>query len=403
MFNRTKLELVNKLLAVSIAFFLPLSTFATNVLFILTALFSLIAIDWREKYKLIIYNPIALLFLMFFALFIIGISYTSASVNEVGLIVGKYSKFLLAIFFLPLFTEEAWRRYAINAFLSAIGIMLFFSYFKAFGFIGYEIANGGPVEVFKGHIDFSFLMAFGAYLVILKSIQCSRCKWLWLIFLGLILYNLFFMGIGRSGYFIFIVLLFLVFLQKMRLKGLFIAAVSISMLISGVYNLSTTFHSRIHDIANDFHVHYQKPNSETSIGLRLSFIKNSLSLIKKHPIIGTGTGSFKCEYSNIKPKPYKLINNPHNEYLNIGVQFGILGIMFLIFMFGKQLIESFKLPDDVRFISQAVVLSIMVGCLANSWLLDTTEGHFYAYFIVVTFAGNLNFKKEIGIIMLPKI
>jgi|WetSurMetagenome_2_1015567.scaffolds.fasta_scaffold174181_2 O-antigen ligase len=382
-----KFESISLYMAVATAFCIPLSTSLTNVLFSFIVITSLAAGNWHAKAKLLFRNPVVWFFLAFFVLFVVGLTYTTAPISEALDQVKKYDKFLFAIFFLPLFATERVRNYAIYAFLSAVLIMLVASYLKAFGLIQYSIANGGPVEIFKGHIEFSFLLAFAAYLIMNLLLDQAHYRLFLSIFLLLIMFNLFFMGYGRSGYFVFICLVGLLCLQRIHGKHLIFAIVGIIVFVTLVGFFSNTVKDRFTAVFKDIHTYQQDKNSETSMGLRIGFVKNSLQLIKKHPIFGTGTGSLRVEYAKLTPTPKFLTKNPHNEYLNITVQFGIVGLLLLLSMFGYQLWLSKQLPINMRYFVQAVTISIMLGCLANSWLMDTTEGHFYAYFMILTFAA----------------
>jgi O-antigen ligase len=193
------------------------------------------------------------------------------------------------------------------------------------------------------------------------------------------------MATGRSGYVVFMALIALFCVQKMRLKGLLIASLSLVVLVGSALLFSGVFKARVNQAITEFKTYHA--TSQTSVGLRMGFVKNSLQLIKAHPIIGTGTGSFTTEYNQLNLPPELQIRNPHNEYLHIGVQFGIIGIVLLLTLFGMQLWFSRRLADPWQSIAQAVIVAIMVGSCANSWLLDMTAGHFYAYFIALTFAS----------------
>ena len=390
-----KIETISKMLAVATAFAIPLSTSLTGVLFVLTVGLFYLAGNWQDKIMFIFYNRIALYLLLFFSFFVVGMTYTTASLSDALAMLGKYDKLLFAVLLLPIFREERWRNYALNAFITAVGILLFFSYLKYFGVIKYG-ANYGPVEIFKGHIAFNFLMSFVAYLLLTKvAVARGWQRWALAGLLGLIVYNIFFMSIARSGYFVFIALVILFFFQRLRRREVFVALLGTAVLFTCVFIFSPVVKSRMADMISD--IKEYNYNKVTSVGLRMSFVKNSFHLIQEHPLFGTGTGSFKSEYAKIQPSPIVKTHNPHNEYLHIGVQFGTVGIMLLLLNFIMQLRYSKYLPKPYRNIAQAVVLSIMIGSLANSWLLDTTQGHFYAFFIAVTFAGlSVYGKKEIS-------
>lgn len=391
-----KFELISKFFAIATAFVLPLSTALTDVFFIAAVVSYFLAGNWGEKFSFIVRNPVAILLCAFFSLFIIGIFYTTAPLHDVLKVLSKYDKLFFAALLMPLFREEKLRDVALKAFLCAIGIALFLSYLKYFGMFSYG-GKYGPVEVFKGHIDFSFLMSFSSYLValyifnIVAAFKTSGSRRLLyfligsMLFLVLIVYNIFFMGVGRSGYFTFAGLFVLLFLQKMRWRGLLVAVFGVILLFGGAYIFSSVFKERINLVISEAKTY--SDTALTSVGLRITFMEDSLRLVKKHPVFGSGTGSFAFEYAKINPNPAITVSNPHNEYLHIGVQFGLLGVLGLLFMFVAQLLYSRALPEYLRNVSQAVVVSIIIGSFANSWLMDTTPGHFYAYFIALTFAG----------------
>jgi O-antigen ligase len=366
----TLCESIGKISAVMIAPSLVFSTTATNILFFLTAFLSLLSGNWRIKFNQIVHNPITIAFLLFYLLLLIGVFYSTAIYPDIIFTLHKYDKFLFAILFIPFFAEKKWRDYAINAFLLAIFIMLIIS------------ISTNSVSTFKDTIAFNFLMAFAVYMCLHKATQNIRFMWFWLISSCFITYTVLFRAIGRSGYFVFAGLLGLFFIQKFRWRGLLLAIVSIAIIFSTSYTFSSVFKRRTNEAFQNLQIYHK--NNVTSVGSRLSFLENSIKLIKKHPLIGTGTGSFVHEYAIIKSPP---TTNPHNEYIYITVQFGIVGLLILLLFFMIPAIYSRSLTIDTRYIAQGTILSIMLGCLANSWLLDTTEGHFYAYFLILAFAS----------------
>jgi hypothetical protein len=75
MMNREKItntfDLASKICAVMTAVAIVLSTGATNILFFATVMLGLAAGNWREKSQAIARNPVAIIFLLFYALFIL--------------------------------------------------------------------------------------------------------------------------------------------------------------------------------------------------------------------------------------------------------------------------------------------------------------------------------------------
>ncbi|MDQ8039948.1 MAG: hypothetical protein REH83_06025, partial [Rickettsiella sp.] len=200
---------LSQIFAIITGFVLPLSTAALEIFFIASVFCSLFAGDWEEKYKILCTNRIALMFIIFFSLFVIGLSYTSASQLEAFHILLKYSKFLLGFFLFSVFLSEKVAFYAVCAFLLATTITLVLSFIKFF--TGWDILHrfGSDSGIFKDHIFTGFLLAFASYCYGL--IAFSSKKWrlfaicLWL----LAIYNVLFINMGRSGYIVFFSLFFL--------------------------------------------------------------------------------------------------------------------------------------------------------------------------------------------------
>ncbi len=76
--------------------------------------------------------------------------------------------------------------------------------------------------------------------------------------------------------------------------------------------------------------------SGNSVMQRFEYLKGSLLLIKKHPLVGVGTGDFEDElFEEYKAMGSKLkdkyIFHPHNQFISITIAFGILGLLWFIF------------------------------------------------------------------------
>ena len=384
----SKLNWMAGMLAVGGVFILPISTTLTDVFLGLAVLCCLFAGDLGRKWQAVVQSRVGILFLIFFGLYIIGAIYSVGPWHDVSKSLLKDAKLLYGALLIPIFMDKKWRRYAVNALIVAMTITLALSYIKAFGIfdLGEKYSHAA---VFKSHIQTNFLMAFFSYLLAIKIFDDKRWRVLWAMLFVLAVYNAIFISLGRSGYFVFAALMGLLCWQRFSWKGVIIAIFALAALGFSAYNLSGGFKHRVDQIVHNTQ-RYQQGHWDTSMGQRLSFYHNSVLLIKQHPVMGTGTGSFRSRYANIKPRPVMIIPNPHNEYLNVGVQLGAVGIAYLVFFFAMIWFASFSLPRKERHIAQATVMAIALGCLANSWLMDTTEGHFFAVFIALAFGARFS-------------
>ena len=86
---------LSRVFAVVTALVLPLSTAALMSFFLATVFCTLLAGDWQEKYLILRHNRLALMFVLFFGLFLVGLSYTTVPLPEALHTLIKYSKFFL--------------------------------------------------------------------------------------------------------------------------------------------------------------------------------------------------------------------------------------------------------------------------------------------------------------------
>ena len=89
--------------------------------------------------------------------------------------------------------------------------------------------------------------------------------------------------------------------------------------------------------------------SYNSVGLRINYSINSFDVIKKHPIIGVGTGDFPVEYSKINQINSPALpntTNPHNMYTLILMQLGLVGLISMLSIFYYQIKLSFNSSKD---------------------------------------------------------
>jgi O-antigen ligase len=135
---------------------------------------------------------------------------------------------------------------------------------------------------------------------------------------------------------------------------------------------------------------YYKSNEHvTSVGQRLEFWQKSLRFISEAPIIGHGTGSmrglFERASTNGEPRD-RVIANPHNQTLNIAVQWGMVGVVLLYAMWLVHLL-LFRGEGLVAWIGLLVVVQNIFTSLFNSHIFDFHEG--WMYVLGVGVAGGM--------------
>jgi len=369
-------------LALLVGFFIPISTALTNILCVLVLLFLLFEGNHKQKLKVLLSNPIALAALMLFLLILLGLFYSSASFSDASRTLSKYREFFYIPLFLLLFQDSTSRLWGLYGFLSAMALTLFISYFTAI--TGWEIIEGSILNgaVFKNYITQNLLMALVVYFLTVQLWTEKSWKWIRGLIILLTIYNILFMNQGRTGYIILFCLIILLCYQLYHLRGVLIA--SLLLVISSVllYSSSSVLQQRIDVISSDLHRYQQGEmiDHTNSIGSRIEFFTNSMVLISNNPIFGSGTGSFSHEYKQLaEKKGIRPSGNPHNEYLMITVQFGLVGLSLFIYLLYSLWKNSHHLERSQQFMAQGLFITITIGCLFNSFWLDSTEGHLFAY------------------------
>jgi O-antigen ligase len=130
---------------------------------------------------------------------------------------------------------------------------------------------------------------------------------------------------------------------------------------------------------------YKTGEHVTSIGLRLEFWQKSLRFISEAPIIGHGTGSLRGLFERATGQR-DIISNPHNQTLNVAVQWGMIGVLLLYAMWLVHLL-LFRGEGFIASIGLLVVVQNIFTSLFNSHLFDFHEG--WMYVLGVGVAGGM--------------
>jgi hypothetical protein len=139
---------------------------------------------------------------------------------------------------------------------------------------------------------------------------------------------------------------------------------------------------------------YKATNAKTSIGLRLEYWRKSLKFFVEAPIVGHGTGSIlglfeRAAVGTDMVASGVAINNPHNQTLNVAVQWGVVGIVVLYAMWFFHL-RLFRGEGMVAWIGLLVVVQNIFTSLFNSHIFDFHEG--WMYVLGVGVAGGMTLR-----------
>jgi O-antigen ligase len=138
---------------------------------------------------------------------------------------------------------------------------------------------------------------------------------------------------------------------------------------------------------------YKERNMPTSIGNRLEFWQKSLRFFAEAPVFGHGTGSTRGLFEEAAVGQVgaagAIIDNPHNQTLNVAVQWGAIGIVMLYAMWLLHLL-LFRGDGLATWVGLLAVVQNIFTSLFNSHIFDFHEG--WMYVLAVGVAGGMVLK-----------
>jgi len=381
-------------MAVAIGFSIPISTALDNVLVAALLLCWAAGGRYREKLAAIRGNTFALAACAFFLLHVAGTAYSLGTRADMLHALDKAAPVLLIMLFISLGPGIEWRDRALWALMAAVGLTLGLSFLVWMGLMPEAaIIKGTQFDavVFKKKITHGVLMAFGAFLFALKAREATDLRWrmVWALGAALAAFNVLFMVQGRTGQLVLMTLLLYFLISSFRWRGL-LAALAAGLAIGGTVYLtpSSSLHQRTLTTINEYQ-DWRAGKPPTPANMRLESWSNSLKIVREHPLLGVGTGGFAAAYAKqVEGTPMVPLRQPENQYLLTTVELGIVGLAALLALFAMQwhLASHLATRSDTH-LARGLVITMAVGCMFNSFLLDHTEALFYAWLSGLLFAG----------------
>jgi O-antigen ligase len=381
--------------AIALGFSIPISVVLDNALIALLFVAWIAGGRYREKLAVIRGNPVAVIACLFFLAYAASAIYSVGGRSDVLHALDKATIYLLIPVLISASLDQKARDLALHAFMTAVLVILVLSFLVWFGVISEgRFVKGTPTDavVFKLHITHSLLMTFGACLFALKARGAApgRHKLIYLAIAALAAFNVLFMVEGRTGQLVLFALLFYLLFEWLHWRGILVAAIA-SVVIGGAAYLSpsSTFHQRLTKTLREVEEWRPGQSSTTSIGQRLEFYRNSVAIVRENPLFGVGTGGFPAAYAKkVEGTSMVATRNPHNEYLMVTIQLGVVGLALLLYLFWSQwrFAPELVTPFD-QTVARALVITIAIASMVSSTLIDHTEGLFYAWASGVLFSG----------------
>jgi O-antigen ligase len=389
------------------AFCLALSKAMISVFIILLPILWLIQGDLKYKFQLIINNQlmrIIILYILYTSLSIFWSQNTSEALDII-----RINAYLLNIFVIFTSIKKDQIQTILTFFLAGMFISEITSYLIFFELISYKNITSSNPSPFMFHIHYSVYMALSASILLnrLLSTHYSLNQKLILgVFFITITGNLFLTN-GRTGQVAFIFSILFIFIRHyhIRIRTLLLSFVFIGAIFTIAFNNSDTFKVRVDATINDIK-NISQHNLNGSLGIRVAYYITTYDIIKNESFFGVGIGDYLDETKSILNKnkyPYisddtkEFMGNysPHNQYLLVLLQTGIIGL--LIFISIIYFILKLNIKDlEIKNISIIFAIIFFLSCMTESLLLETFPRALFILFVGILSVASHYEKQKIA-------
>ncbi len=388
------------LLTVLIAILLPWSTTGVVIAAVLWVI-ALVPTLQVGAFLRSLKRPVCVLPIAMFALALVGTLWSDASWGERLYAVAPTAKLLM----LPLLLYHCERSprgvWVFIAFLASCSLLMAASWLVAFNpDLSLKLyLSRGPYKrasgiVVKNYIDQSQEFALCAVALAYPAMALLRTKRIWLAALLAaialsFLVNMMFVVISRTALVTMPIMLAVFALLHLRLRTAVAALCAAALLAAVVWNVSPHLRATFSKFFTDYE-HTAIQNDESGIGSRLLYWQKSLRFFAEAPVIGHGTGSTRGLFEQAAVGEIgaraQIVTNPHNQTLNVAIQWGVLGIVVLYAMWWRHFL-LFRGDGLATWIGLMVVVQNVITSLFNSHLFDFHEG--WMYVLGVGVAGGM--------------
>jgi O-antigen ligase len=330
--------------------------------------------------------------LLLFGCLVAGLTYGNAPHHDGIASLKKYRELLFIPILIPLLSSEHYRDLAWRAFVIASLTSLTISFLMSLGILEMDLNHGPSL---KSRITHGIFIGFFAFYCLHKAKNGPHYDRLYLALFLVAVFNIFFVVEGRTGQLITLVLIVLFALQRFGIKARIFTCLALTIFLGLFLGFSNKATRVYEGIENTQAYMQEKPEqTDSSMGQRYTFWKYSVKLVAEKPLFGHGTGGFAQEYARIAQGEKFLAQHPHNEFLFIGAQLGLFGLIPYFGFLGSQFYQSRKLPDREKWLAQGLLVSLLITSLFNTPIYDHTEGHWFAVMIALCFAAQETGEKK---------
>jgi O-antigen ligase len=340
-------------------------------------------------------RPICLLPIGLLVLAVVGTLWSDAPWGTRLYAISPTVKLLVLPVLLFHFERSARGVQVLVAFLVSCVLLLAMSWIVAFD-SHFALKSGAAYGVpVKDYIDQSQEFALCAVALAYPVITLLRAKRTWLAVLLIAIslsfvINMMFVVVSRTALVTMPILLAVFALLHLKWRSIVIISCTAIVFAGVAWATSPHLRWTAETFLRDYRL-YKEDNVPTSLGLRLEYWKKSLRFFAEAPVLGHGTGSIRGLFEEAATGTKDLasadvVGNPHNQTLNVAIQWGGIGIALLYAMWVVHLL-LFRGEGLGAWIGLLVVVQNIFTSLFNSHIFDFHEG--WMYVLGVGVAGGM--------------
>ncbi len=389
------------LLTVLIAILLPWSTSGVAIAAVLWIIALIQTIEVRAFLRSLM-RPICALPITFFALALVGTLWSDASWGARLYAVSPTAKLLMLPLLLYHFERSPRGVWVFVAFLASCTLLMTVSWVVAFEpdlSLKPEALERGIFV--KNYIDQSQEFALCAVALaypVMTFLQTNKIRLAVLLAAIALsfLMNMMFVVISRTALVTMPIMLAVFALLHLKFRTTILASCIAALFAAVVWNASPDLRTTVAKFFADYQQTWGQ-NNPSGMGSRLQFWQKSLRFFAEAPVIGHGTGSTRGLFEQAAigqiGSHAEIVANPHNQTLNVAVQWGVIGVAVLYAMWLLHLL-LFRGDGLATWIGLLVVVQNIFTSLFNSHLFDFHEGWMYVLGVGVAGGMTLRAKRD---------
>jgi O-antigen ligase len=363
---------------------LMMSTSAAVTLEVVIYMLFVASTSLRARFVSALQRPESIALLVFAGTLALGVLYGDAPWDDRWRALAGWRKLLLFPMAAALFADEAAKQIFLKIFLGFCIVVAVLSFvLNSAGVVITPRLSAGVVV--HNYITQGMLLTIGAAIAAAALLQPPAFAGDPLLgnrmvvgaALVAFLINIAFVIIGRSGYLAVLVAMAVVvaILAPLALRMRIAAAIGVFVTVAVVIALSDRARERIALAFEEIRTAETAPQV-TSVGVRFVMWQNTLAMIGKSPILGVGTGSFlegyRREVAGRTSPNQAPTDDPHNQFLRILAEQGLLGFAAFAAFIGLSLATA--TPAPYRQLAAAVLIAWCATSLFSSHFATFVEG-----------------------------